>query len=200
MNATLNKLWNKSYSLTYRLVDNFLSVVIRLGWRLRGVKLSHGCLYNGLPSLSRCSHSHIEIGSNCQFRSRSTSNLMGIRNPCILSTHSADAKIVIGNSCGFSGTVIGAFIEVRLGNNVRCGANTVITDSDWHPEDPRIGSNRPVIIGDNVWLGYGVIVLKGVTIGDNSIVGAGSIVVSDIPKNAIAGGNPCKVLKYIINE
>ena len=99
--------------------------------------------------------------------------------------------------CGFSGTVIGAFLNVKLGKNVRCGANTLITDSDWHTDDYRTGENKEVIIDDNVWLGYGVKVLKGVHIGKNSLIGANSVVTRDIPANVIAAGNPCKVIKSI---
>ena len=53
----------------------------------------------------------------------------------------------------------------------------------------------PVAIGDDVWLGARVIVLKGVTIGDGAIVGAGSVVTRDIPPWSIAGGQPAKVIR-----
>jgi serine acetyltransferase len=55
----------------------------------------------------------------------------------------------------------------------------------------------PVTIADNVWVGDGVTVCKGVTIGENSIVGAGSVVVRDIPANAVAAGNPARVVKTL---
>lgn len=53
----------------------------------------------------------------------------------------------------------------------------------------------PVIIGDNVWIGGGVIILPGVTIGNNVVIGAGSVVTKNIPDNKIAYGNPCRVIK-----
>ena len=53
----------------------------------------------------------------------------------------------------------------------------------------------PVIIGKNVWIGGGTIILPGVTIGDNTVIGAGSVVTKDIPADTIAYGNPCKVHK-----
>lgn len=59
---------------------------------------------------------------------------------------------------------------------------------------------RPITVGDNVWFGAGVSVLPGVTIGDNCVIGAGSVVVKDIPSNSVAVGNPCKVIKTIIND
>ena len=72
----------------------------------------------------------------------------------------------------FSGTVIGVFTNINLGNNVRCGANTLITYSDWHLDDYRSGEPKPIIIKNNVWLGVNVTVLKGVTIGENRLIGA----------------------------
>lgn len=60
--------------------------------------------------------------------------------------------------------------------------------------------NRPITIGDKVWLGANVTVLPGVTIGDGAVIGAGSVVTKDIPANVIAVGNPCKVLREITEQ
>ncbi|MFT3682727.1 MAG: acyltransferase [Ferruginibacter sp.] len=107
------------------------------------------------------------------------------------------ASIAISDNCGFSGTVISCFKHISIGRNVKCGANTLITDGDWHQNDPRAGQPADIIIGDNVWLGVNVIVLKGVIIGENTVIGAGSVVVKDIPANCIAAGNPCRVIKLL---
>ena len=146
--------------------------------------------------------SAIYIGNKCSFRSDKSSNMIGITRKCAISTHSKTAVISIGNNCGFSGTSIGASEKIVLGNDVLCGANTLITDFDWHgiqPDKRRTshGSSKPIIIGNNVFIGYGSVVLKGVTIGDNSVIGANSVVTKDIPANVIAGGNPCKVIKNL---
>lgn len=162
-----------------------------------GVKINNGCNFVGKAIFRRRQDSDITIGNNCIFNSSHSSNLIGVYSPCMISTIARGAKIEIGNSCGFSGTVIGAGLHIRLGNNVRCGANTLITDSDWHSNDYRTGEDKPVIIEDNVWLGYGVKVLKGVHIGKNSLIGANSVVTKDIPANVIAVGNPCKVIKQL---
>ena len=53
----------------------------------------------------------------------------------------------------------------------------------------------PVIIGDNVWIGGGAILLPGVTIASNTVIGAGSVVTKDIPSNVVALGNPCRVIR-----
>ena len=55
----------------------------------------------------------------------------------------------------------------------------------------------PIKIGNNVWFGVNVVVLPGVEIGDNTVIGAGSVVTKDLPKNVVAVGNPCRVLKEI---
>lgn len=164
---------------------------------IQDIKIGKKCKFNGRTIFKRGSSCLIQIGNNCTFLSRSSSNLIGINRPCIISSIGTESEIIIGNNCGFSGTVIGCFKSIVLGDNVRCGANTLITDSDWHLEDIRVKSPKPIKIGDNVWLGVNVTVLKGVSIGKNSIIGAGSIVTSDIPDNVIASGIPCRVLKSI---
>lgn len=55
----------------------------------------------------------------------------------------------------------------------------------------------PVVIGDNVWIGGGTVILPGIHIGNNTVVGAGSVVTKDIPDNVVAVGNPCRILRKI---
>ncbi len=157
-----------------------------------GVKTGSNSRFDGKCYFKKYPKSKITIGNNCEFLSRSAANLIGINRPCIITTNTEEAVLEIGNNCGFSGTVVGAFKKIKIGNNVRCGANTVITDSDWHPDDPRVSDAKPVIIGNNVWLGINVVVLKGVEIGENTVIGANSLVTKNIPANVIAAGNPCK--------
>ncbi len=57
-------------------------------------------------------------------------------------------------------------------------------------------SRGDIVVGDDVWLGFGVIVLDGVTIGDGAVIGAGSVVTGDVPSNAIAVGVPAKVIRF----
>lgn len=172
------------------------NVLYALWW---GVKMGKNVNFDGKCYFERFPGTKISIGNNCQFRSRKSSNLIGINRPCIISTHLSgfNSKIKIGNNCGFSGTVIGAFKLIKIGNNVRCGANTLITDSDWHLDDPRSGIPADVIIEDNVWLGVNVIVLKGVTIGTNTVIGANSVVTKSIAANVVAAGNPCIIVKFL---
>lgn len=56
---------------------------------------------------------------------------------------------------------------------------------------------KPIVVGNDVWIGGNVCVMPGVIIGDNTIIGAGSVVTKDIPPNVVAVGNPCKIIKEI---
>lgn len=164
-------------------------------YRLRGVQLGKKCRYRGKMHVRLSPKSSICVGNRCTFNSSPCSNLLGVHSPCILATVKENAHISIGNDCGFSGTAIGCAQEIIIGDRVKCGANTVITDSDWHPDDWRSGPNRPVRIGNDVWLGLRVTVLKGVQIGDRALIGAGSVVTRDIPADTVAAGNPCRVIR-----
>lgn len=161
------------------------------------VRLGKKVSFIGFPKFRNKPGGLIIVGDYCTFLSKPKSNMIGINRPCIITTQVSGAEVIIGNHCGFSGTVIGAFTRIELKDNVRCGANTLITDSDWHTDDPRSGEPKPVLIENNVWLGEGVKILKGVTIGENSVIGAGSVVTKSIPANVMAAGNPCRVIKFI---
>ena len=91
--------------------------------------------------------------------------------------------------------------KVTFGKNVFLAPNVQL----YAAHHPIIASERikgpelasPITIGDNVWLGGGVIVCPGVTIGENTTIGAGSVVTKDIPANVLAAGNPCRVIRHI---
>ena len=90
---------------------------------------------------------------------------------------------------------------VHLGNDVLLAPKVQIYTA-YHPTNPEIRLTgkelaSPVTIGNNVWLGGGVIVCPGVTIGSNVTIGAGSVVTKDIPDNVVAAGNPCRVIKKV---
>lgn len=112
-----------------------------------------------------------------------------------------NAEIVVGDYCLIApGVRLSAAKSIRVGDNCMLAANVVISDSDWHGIYNRIRPFRctkPVVIGDNVWLGERVIITKGVRIGENSVIGAGAVVTKDIPDNCIAAGNPARVIKHI---
>ncbi len=91
--------------------------------------------------------------------------------------------------------------HIYVGDHTMFGPNVVLATAG-HPILPELRPlayqyNLPIHIGENCWLGAGVIVLPGVTIGKNTVIGAGSVVTKDIPENVVAVGNPCKVLREI---
>lgn len=168
---------------------------------LYGINLGAGCKFWKKTTFYKEPGATISIGKNCFFRSDQDSNLIGVNHRCIISAHSATAVIKIGNNCGFSGSSIGAKESIEIGDNVLVGANSIITDFDWHSLDPydrfdkTMIISKKVVIEDNVWIGANCLVLKGVRIGKNTVVGAGSVVTRDLPQDSICGGNPCRVLK-----
>lgn len=90
---------------------------------------------------------------------------------------------------------------ITIGDDVQIGTNVQLL-TPTHPVDPQLRRDKweaaePVAIGDNVWLGSGVIVLPGVTIGENTVVGAGAVVTRDLPANVAAVGNPAHVVRTI---
>lgn len=174
---------------------HFFTLLARLTARWWGVHLGKGTSFVGRPRFVRFPNSKIVIGRNCRFNSSKDATVLGVNHPCIISTSKAGAELIIGDGCGFTGVAIGCVQKIILGENVRCGNNTMIMDTDWHWDDPRIGLDTPVVIEDNVWLGINVTVLKGVTIGKNTVVAAGSIVSKSLPPNVIAGGIPAKVIR-----
>ena len=110
-------------------------------------------------------------------------------------------RIDIGSYCLLTpGLQIVSAAHVQIGDNVMIASRVYISDADWHGIYDRVaspGQMAPIVLGDNVWLGEGVKVCKGVTIGDNSVIGAGSVVTSDIPANVIAAGNPAREIKKL---
>jgi maltose O-acetyltransferase len=59
---------------------------------------------------------------------------------------------------------------------------------------------KPVVIGSDVWVGGGAIILPGITIGDRAVIGAGSVVTRDVPAGVFAAGNPCRVIRELAGE
>jgi len=93
--------------------------------------------------------------------------------------------------------------DAKIGNHVLFARNVALVGRDDHTfnivgksiwDSPR-GDSAKIVIGNDVWLGHGAIVLSGVTIGSGSIVAAGAVVVTDVPPCSIVGGNPAKVIR-----
>lgn len=91
--------------------------------------------------------------------------------------------------------------KVKIGDNVLLAPNVQIYTAT-HPiatMERLTGKEyaKPIVIGNNIWIGGGAIICPGVKIGDNVTIGAGSVVTKDIPDNVVAAGNPCSVIRNI---
>jgi acetyltransferase-like isoleucine patch superfamily enzyme len=142
---------------------------------------------------------HVSCYSGCSFA-------LGERGTCS-----------VGDFTLLNGAIVMAEERVEIGSHCLISWNVGIADSDFHPmaaAERRMDAealapffkNRPprpalrvapVVIGDNVWIGMGALILKGVTIGENSIVAAGAVVTKPVPRNVVVGGNPAVVIKEI---
>ncbi|MBW2960590.1 sugar O-acetyltransferase [Mesonia aestuariivivens] len=94
--------------------------------------------------------------------------------------------------------------SIEIGTKTMIGPNVQIYTAV-HPKNAEkratgIEKGNPIRIGKNVWIGGNTTICPGVTIGDNSIIGAGSVVTKDIAANVMAAGNPCRVIKELLNE
>ena len=120
--------------------------------------------------------------------------------------------IQVGNDTTLVGAIFMCGENIRIGKRVIISYNTTIADSDFHPIDPALriedaianapGGNRtarpklltrPVVIEDDVWIGIGAIILKGVHIGKGAKVGAGAVVTQNVPPGATVEGNPANL-------
>ena len=106
------------------------------------------------------------------------------------------AKTVMGQEC-----TISAYQRVRIGEECVIADRAMFIDFDHgmvEVERPiRLQGiyKRDVEVGNNVWIGYGACVLRGVSVGDNSVIGTNSVVTKDVPANAVVGGIPARIIR-----
>jgi acetyltransferase-like isoleucine patch superfamily enzyme len=149
----------------------------------------------------------MHIGPGLHLRSFTRANPLGINHRVILATIARGAALDIGENFGMSGGSICVAKNVTIGDNVVVGANSIITDTDFHPLSvrqrqlaPSDAVTSPVIIEDDVFIGMNCLILKGVKIGRSSVIGAGSVVTASVPDGVIAAGNPARVLRKLPDE
>lgn len=109
------------------------------------------------------------------------------------------AQVTLGSGYMNAGAQIRCQERITMGEGCAIARNVLIMDFDAHLITYEDGTtNRvtaPITIGNNVWIGAGAIILKGVTIGDNAIIGAGAVVTKDVQANTIVAGNPAKPIR-----
>jgi carbonic anhydrase/acetyltransferase-like protein (isoleucine patch superfamily) len=123
-------------------------------------------------------------------------------------------RVVVGADSTLVGAVFMCAGDITIGERVVVSYNVTIADCDFHPRDPddrmrdAIANapegdrtqrpplvSRPVVIADDVWIGIGAIVLKGVTVGRGARIGAGSVVTADVPAGVWVAGNPARLVE-----
>ena len=117
-------------------------------------------------------------------------------------TYSPEAVIHIKKGTTLIGTRFGCKANITIGEDCLVG-DARIMDQDFHSiqpnhrDNPEFVRTSPVTIGDRVWITWGVVILKGVTIGEGSTITPNSVIVKDVPPNCVYGGNPAKLIKEI---
>lgn len=105
-------------------------------------------------------------------------------------------KLIVGNYVSIASKVL----FILGGNHYYNGYMTYPFKVKYRGDKYEAYSNGPIIVEDDVWIGMGSIILSGITVGQGSIIAAGSVVTKNVPKYAIVGGNPAKIIKSRFNE
>jgi acetyltransferase-like isoleucine patch superfamily enzyme len=168
-------------------------LALRLAWlklRWRGRLVTDGFAFVG-PDVT------IEIGKGAQLH---LGRWSWIGHGTKIRAHEGEvrigAKTVLGQEC-----TISSFQHVSIGRECIVADRVMLIDFDHgvveveRPIREQGIYKREVRVGNNVWMGYGACVLRGVTIGDNAIVGTSTVVTKDVPDDAVVGGVPARVLR-----
>lgn len=148
---------------------------------------------------------HVWLGNNVTFNNYT--DVSWYCKSCIYVNEGA--SFIMGDNSGMNGVLVYCANNVEIGKFVNIGGGTRIIDTDFHNlnwqfrRDPAYNlkaKTAPIIIEDDVFIGTNCIILKGVTIGARTVIAAGSVVTKDIPSDCLAAGNPCKVIKSLIEN
>lgn len=197
MQLILRKIYRRIIKIEVYIQTLFKCLYVKLPfnktWRI------YGKFYISRPNRFHAKPTII-IGNDLLLQAILVKNNFGIIQPNYFFL-GPDAKLIIGNNVGISGSTLSVSNSIEIGNNVLIGSGCVISDSDSHPILPSERGDHsktlsnPVIIEDDVFIGARSIVLKGVSIGKGAVIGAGSVVTKSIPAYSIAAGNPARVIK-----
>src|SRR4051794_38359304 len=120
----------------------------------------------------------------------------GTKVRCHEGVVSIGAKTVLGQEC-----TISAYQHVSIGRECVVADRVMLIDFDHgmvevdRPIRHQGIYKRDVRVGNNVWIGYGACILRGVTVGDNAVIGTSAVVTKDVPANAIVGGVPARIIR-----
>jgi len=197
------------------IVASWCSVLFWTGWTrlqlsLLGCACGPGLRVDGPVVIRAPRRGAIRIGRNVRIHSRFRSNLVGLATPTVLQCVGT-GRIRVGDHTGLSGVVLSARDSITIGQHVQMGGNVRVLDHDFHSLDYRIrrdpvqdrasDAGKAVVIGDDVFVGTNVIILKGAHIGERSVIGAGSVVAGQtIPPDSVVAGNPARVVRSLRGE
>ena len=168
---------------------NLKGRLVAVAWRLRGISVGERLLVDG-PTPRVVPLGSIMIGLNVLFQAHGTR--------ARLSTGYKGVLEIGDRSYINSGVIMHARKNISIGSNAKIGENVWISDCDFHEVDEGDGVRvGPVVIGSNVWMANGAVVLPGVTIGDHSVVGAGAVVTKSFPPRSVIAGNPARLIRTL---
>lgn len=204
VNRVTRPLWRSLYTL---------HVTVREGWiwarrffwneplfRSQCASVGSGLWMEELPYLQ--GHGEITLGSRVR--------LSGKPHFAFCNRHFEYPELAIGDA-----TFVGHLCDFRIARRVSIGdhcliaGGVTIADYDGHPLDAcsrRAGDTsslaeiRPVEIGNDVWIGHGAVILKGVKIGDRAVIGAHAIVTRDVPPDCVVAGNPARPVRDLLAQ
>jgi acetyltransferase-like isoleucine patch superfamily enzyme len=178
------------FIVRYRYLKNWLNFLGGLWLRLSGIKIGKGTF---LPIDTKVTWPHqVKLGENCRLEHSIYFHYDGIysKGPSICIGN----NVFVGNNTEFNITD-----KIIVGNNCLIAAGCRFVDhnhgiSKENLMRGQIGPKQQIVLGDDVWLGCNVVILKGVFIGEGAVVAAGSVVTKSIPEYEIWGGIPAKFI------
>ncbi len=178
-----NRMLNRRYAY---LIARWLMLKLRYRGRLQT---------DGLCFI--CPRVKLEIGRHATLR---IGRWAWVGHGCKIRVHEGEveigAKTVIGQEC-----TVSAYQHVSIGRECILADRVMLIDFDHgvtevdRPIRVQGIYKRDVRVGNNVWIGYGACVLRGVTVGDNSVVGTNAVLTHDVPENAVVGGVPARLIR-----
>lgn len=196
----MKKIFSEFLKLRRSVLGNYFCAKARIGMCLSGGKLEIGDGVKFSVNIDVSGYGNVRLGDQTILGFRAA-NYVG-NGDIKIQARSKNAEVSVGVRTIVSGNlIIVANTSVVIGDDCLIGDMVSIMDSDFHCIDPdrrhEEGEISAVNIGNNVWLGARVMILKGVEIGKNTVVAAGSVVSKSLPSNVVAGGVPAKIIRPI---
>ena len=136
---------------------------------------------------------------------------------CRISFDHVGGEVMIGERCFLGASHLVCHTRITIGNDVIMSWGVTVVDHDSHALEWEDRSHdvadwtqgvkqwnkvvvAPVIIGDKVWIGFGVSILKGVTVGEGAVIGANAVVTKSVPPYCVVAGNPARIVKRLAHE